>query len=60
LPDGGTFEDFFRPEYRYLFLGLSAAMLFGYCPALLRLGRRRFLRLHEPAARTSPRLEATR
>jgi hypothetical protein len=51
LPDGGTFEDFFRPEYRYLFLGLSAAMLLGYCPALLRLGYRRFLRLNERGAR---------
>jgi hypothetical protein len=55
LLDGGTFEDFFRPEYRYLFLGLSAAMLFGYCPALLRLGHQRFLRLYEREAQSSPR-----
>jgi hypothetical protein len=53
LPDGGNFEDFFRPEYRYLFLGLCAAMLFGYCPALLRLGRRRFLRLHARSVQPS-------
>ncbi|HEY4307417.1 MAG TPA: hypothetical protein VGM82_23290 [Gemmatimonadaceae bacterium] len=60
LPDGGTFEDFFRPEYRYLFLGLSAVMVFGYCPALLRLGHRRFVGRHERGARSSPPLAASR
>ena len=43
LPQGGNFEDFFRLEYRYLFYLLSALMLLGYCPALLWLGRRRFM-----------------
>ncbi len=44
LPHGGNFEDFFRPEYRYLFYILCAVMLVGYCPALLWLGHRRFMR----------------
>ncbi len=44
LPHGGTFEDFFRLDYRYLFYILCAVMLLGYCPALLWLGRRRFSR----------------
>lgn len=44
LAHGGNFEDFFRPEYRYLFYVLCAVMLAGYCPALLWLGRRRFMR----------------
>jgi hypothetical protein len=42
--DGGTFEDFFRPEYRFLFYILLVVMLLGYCPAILWLGHRRFLR----------------
>ncbi|MEP6573620.1 MAG: hypothetical protein ABJD11_13025 [Gemmatimonadota bacterium] len=46
LAQGGNFEDFFRPEYRYLFYILCAMMLLGYCPAFLRLGHRRFLRQH--------------
>jgi hypothetical protein len=44
FPDGGTFEDFFRPEYRYLFYVLCVVMFLGYCPVLLWLGHRRFLR----------------
>jgi hypothetical protein len=48
LPQGGTFEDFFRLEYRYLFYTLCALMLLGYCPALLWLGHRRFLRQKAP------------
>ena len=44
LPDGGTFEDFFRPEYRFLFYILYAVMMLGYCPAILWLGHRRFVR----------------
>jgi len=48
LPQGGNFEDFFRLEYRYLFFSLCALMLLGYCPALLFLGRRRFLREKTP------------
>ena len=45
LPNGGTFEDFFRPEYRFLFYLLCLVMLVGYCPAILWLGHRRFVRL---------------
>jgi hypothetical protein len=41
-PQGWTFEDFFRPEYRYLFYTLTAVMVLGYCPTLLYLGYRRF------------------
>jgi len=48
VPVGWTFEDFFRPEYRYLFYILSAVMVLGYCPAVLYLGYRRFRR--EPTA----------
>ena len=48
LPQGGTFEDFFRLEYRYLFYTLCALMLLVYCPALLWLGHRRFLRQKAP------------
>ena len=44
LPDGGTFEDFFRPEYRFLFYILCVVMVLGYCPAILWLGHRRFVR----------------
>jgi hypothetical protein len=44
VPVGWTFEDFFRPEYRYLFYILSTMMVLGYCPALLYLGYRRFHR----------------
>lgn len=44
LPQGGNFEDFFRLEYRYLFYVLCAVMLLAYCPTLLWLGHRRFLR----------------
>ena len=44
LPDGGTFEDFFRPEYRFLFYLLCVVMVLGYCPAVLWLGYRRFVR----------------
>lgn len=48
LAHGGNFEDFFRLEYRYLFYVLCAVMVLGYCPALLRLGHRRFLRHQSP------------
>lgn len=48
LPHGGTFEDFFRPEYRYLFYILSAVMVLGYCPVILWSGHRRFLRQRMP------------
>ncbi len=41
-PQAWTFEDFFRPEYRYLFYALTAVMVLGYCPTLLYLGYRRF------------------
>jgi hypothetical protein len=44
VPVGWTFEDFFRPEYRYLFYILTTVMVLGYCPALLYLGYRRFRR----------------
>lgn len=44
-PRGWTFEDFFRPEYRYLFYALAAVMLLGYCPTLFYLGYRRFERV---------------
>jgi len=44
LAQGAAFEEFFRPEYRYLFYSLCALMLLGYCPALLWLSHRRFLR----------------
>ena len=49
LAQGGNFEDFFRLEYRYLFYILCALMLLGYCPALLWLSHRRFLRQKVPA-----------
>lgn len=45
LPQGWTFEDFFRPEYRYLFYILVSVMVFGYCPALFYAAYRRFQRL---------------
>lgn len=48
LPDGGTFEDFFRPEYRFLFYILCVVMVLGYCPAILWLGHRRFVRPTPP------------
>ena len=48
LAQGGNFEDFFRRDYRYLFYILCAVMLLIYCPALLRLGHRRFLRQRGP------------
>lgn len=51
-PAGWTFEDFFRPEYRYLFYLLGAVMVLGYGPALLYLGHRRFHR-GTAAARTA-------
>ncbi|HEY4320730.1 MAG TPA: hypothetical protein VGM77_06060 [Gemmatimonadales bacterium] len=44
MPQHWTFEDFFRPGYRYLFLSLCAVMILGYCPLVLRAGRRRFNR----------------
>ena len=49
---GWTFEDFFRPEYRYLFYILSMIMVLGYCPALFYLGYRR-LRREAAAANTA-------
>jgi hypothetical protein len=59
LAQGGTFEDFFRLEYRYLFYVLCAVMLLGYCPALLWLGHRRFLRQKAvPNSATEPALNA--
>jgi hypothetical protein len=43
---GAAFEEFFRrPQFRYLFFSLSALMLLGYCPAILVLGYRRFVRV---------------
>jgi hypothetical protein len=48
LAQGATFEDFFRLDYRYLFYMLCALMLLGYCPALLWLSHRRFLRQKAP------------
>ncbi len=51
-PVGWTFEDFFRPQYRYLFYILTTVMVLGYCPALLYLGYRRFHR-EAAAARTA-------
>ncbi len=48
LARGAAFEEFFRPEYRYLFYILCTLMLLGYCPALLWLGHRRFLRQKAP------------
>jgi hypothetical protein len=49
IAHGAAFEEFFRrPEYRYLFYSLCALMLLGYCPALLWLGHRRFLRQAAP------------
>ena len=57
IAQGAAFEEFFRrPEYRYLFYILCALMLLGYCPALLWLGRRRFLRQPGPP---NPPLEPT-
>lgn len=50
LAQGGNFEDFFRPEFRYLFYMLCAVMLVGYCPAMLWLGHRRFMRQEEAEA----------
>ena len=44
LTRAASFEAFFRLEYRYLFYILCAVMLLGYCPTLLWLGHRRFLR----------------
>ncbi|HTJ00773.1 MAG TPA: hypothetical protein VL527_17965 [Dongiaceae bacterium] len=52
IAPGAAFEAFFRPEYRYLFYILCAVMLFGYCPVLLWLSRRRFLRQNWPPAAT--------
>jgi hypothetical protein len=49
LPHGGTFEDFFRLDYRYLFYVLCAAMVLVYCPAILWLGHRRFVRGEAPS-----------
>ncbi len=48
LPGGGTFEDFFRPEYRFLFYILCVVMVLVYCPAILWLGHRRFVRPTPP------------
>jgi hypothetical protein len=49
---GAAFEEFFRrPEYRYLFYILATIMLLCYCPVLLWLGRRRFLRYAKSASR---------
>lgn len=44
LPVGWSFEDFFRPEYRYLFYTLLALMVLGYCPVIFYAGYRRFRR----------------
>ncbi|HLX78755.1 MAG TPA: hypothetical protein VKR27_07710, partial [Acidimicrobiales bacterium] len=49
LARGATFEAFFRLDYRYLFYVLCALMLLGYCPVLLWLSHRRFLRQKAPA-----------
>jgi hypothetical protein len=52
---GAAFEEFFRrPEYRYLFFRLAALMLVAYCPAILWLGYRRFLRTPAGTAQESP------
>jgi hypothetical protein len=51
-----SFEAFFRLEYRFLFYALCGLMLFGYCPVLLWLSRRRFFRqrqLHNAALETA-------
>ena len=54
IAQGAAFEEFFRrPEYRYLFYILSAVMMLGYCPAVLWLGRRRFMRGAVAADRAS-------
>jgi hypothetical protein len=46
---GAAFEEFLRrPEYSYLFYMLCAVMMLGYCPALLWLGHRRFVRQEAP------------
>ncbi len=47
LGQGALFEAFFRLEYRYLFYRLCAVMLLGYCPLMLWLSHRRFLRQEE-------------
>lgn len=52
LPHGWTFEDFFRPEYRYLFYILTAVMVLGYCPVLLYVGYRRGNRQTGPVCNT--------
>jgi hypothetical protein len=45
---GPAFHVFFKPEYRYLFYTLCALVLLAYCPIMLWLGRRRFLRQQGP------------
>ena len=59
LAHGAAFEEFFRPEYRYLFFRLCALMLLGYCPALFWLGRRRFLRQMARASAATPSTDTT-
>ena len=49
MEPGAAFEEFFKPEYRHLFYILCALMMFGYCPALLWLSRRRLFRESWPA-----------
>ncbi|MEO8032732.1 MAG: hypothetical protein ABJC74_11395 [Gemmatimonadota bacterium] len=56
LAQGGNCEGFFRSDYRSLFSLLCVVMLLGYCPALLRLGHRRFLRQHGTVAALQPRI----
>jgi hypothetical protein len=58
LTRAATFEAFFRPEYRYLFSILCAVMLLGYCPVLLWLGHRRFLRPQALAEHVGPSAKA--
>lgn len=38
-----TLHAFFVPEYRYLFYGLSAAVIFVYCPVMMGIGYRKFV-----------------
>nr|CAS02814.1 putative integron gene cassette protein [uncultured bacterium] len=47
IEPGAAFEEFFRrPEYTYLFYYLCGLMMLVYCPILLCLGRRRFVKIY--------------
>jgi hypothetical protein len=45
---------FFAPEFRYLFYLLCATVLFVYCPVMLALGRRQFLRTPDAGPGPAP------